>query len=221
MRIVTFLMAVFFVTMASSPLYAASDRCPRHQVKTSLKNKLAKTKVFKGTSDNFTDYILGHHRGEGRILGFVNQSEIYTELRYKFGVQKVGEDRYCVKLEEVKGFFYAAPKLYLPTDYKKSSCEYKEVYKHEQRHLKVVYNFHKKNSKKYSSQLGRIARSVPISKPATTREEAEETKQMIINYFENEFRAFELKSIMELNALQTKIDSPSEYRGVQKRCKNW
>ena len=126
-----------------------------------------------------------------------------------------------MNLEEVKGYFYAAPQLYLPTDYKKSSCEYKEVYKHEQRHLKAVYNFHDKNSRKYASTLGRIARTVPIYPPVTTAKEAEETKQAIINYYESQFREFEAKSVMELNAIQQKIDSPSEYIGVQKRCQNW
>ena len=219
MRTTTFLLTILFTIITFSPLYAASDRCPRHQIKTNLKSKLAKTRVFKGTSNDFSDYILGHHRG-GKILGFVNQSEIYTKFKYKFEINKVGENKYCINLDEVKGYFYAAPKLYLPTDYKKSSCEYKQIRKHEQRHLNAVYNFHKRNASKFSSHLGRIARTIPVAQP-TTKQEVEKVKQAIIDYFEGKFRSFEAKELLRLDAAQKKIDSPSEYIGVRKRCKNW
>jgi len=221
MRIATFFLTLLFIVVASMPLYAASERCPRHQVKTNLKSKLAGTRVYKGTSDGFSDYLLGHHRGNSKVLGFVNQSDIYTKLNYKFDVKKIGENRYCVNLEEVKGNFVAAPKLYLPTDYKKSSCEYQQIHKHEKRHLQVVYDFHKRNTGKYAAQLGRIARTVPVFKPVTSKEEVNQTKQSIKNYFEQQFRGFEAKSMMQLNAMQAKIDSPSEYIGVRKRCNNW
>lgn len=200
---------------------AASDRCPRHQVSTNLKGKLAKTKLFKGSTKSFTEYATGHSRGESRILGFVNQAEIFTELKYSFEIVKASDNSYCVKLNGVKGYFFAAPKVFLPTDYKRSSCEYKQVKKHEKRHLQAVYDFHKKNVGKYASYLGRIARSVPIFKPVGTNEELDEIKTQIVNYFENKFRELEYKSRIELNNKQSKIDSPREYLGVSKRCENW
>jgi hypothetical protein len=222
MRIAIFLLTILFTTLIFSTTYAAVDRCPRQQVKTNLKNKLAKTRVFKGTSDDFSNYVLGHHRGEGnKVLGFVSQAELYTKLKYKFEIKKVGEDNFCVNLEEVDGYFYAAPKLYMPTDYKKSSCEYQQIYKHEKRHLQAVYDFHKRSSGKYASHLGRVARTVPVSKPVKTQKEINEIKQFISNYFEQEFRVFETKSLMQLNSIQQKIDSPQEYIGVRKRCDNW
>ncbi|MCK5374279.1 MAG: hypothetical protein KAJ40_03260 [Alphaproteobacteria bacterium] len=219
-------LAIFIVTIIVSALFsvpscASSKRCPRHQIQTSIKGKLVKTRTFKGTSDSFSDYVLGHHRGNSQILGFVDQSEIYTKLNYKFSVQKIDENHYCVNLERVNGYFYAAPKLYLPTNYKKGSCEYNEIHRHEKRHLKVVYDFHKRNVGKYASYLGKIARTVPIFSPVNTQEEVRKVKQSIINYFENEFRIFENQSMIQLNAAQAKIDSPQEYRGVQKRCNNW
>ena len=222
MRLATFLLSILFIALASTPIYAASDRCPRQQTKTHLKSKLAKTRVFKGTSSDFSEYVTGHQRAEGnKILGFVSQDEIYTKLNYKYDVKKVGENQYCVNLEEVNGYFYAAPKLYLPTDYKKSSCEYKQIRKHEKRHLQAVYDFHKRSVGKYSAHLGRVARTVPVSKPVTTQQEVDYVKKSIANYFEQEFRAFEVKSMQQLTAIQNKIDSPQEYIGVRKRCKNW
>lgn len=222
MRTLTFFLALFaFIAFFSTNARAAGDRCPRHQVKTNLKSKLAGTRVFKGSVNSFSDYVLGHNRGNSRVLGFVNQSDIYTSLSYKFDVTKVGGNLYCVNLAQVDGYFYAAPKLYLPTDYSKNSCEYKQIYKHEQRHLKVVYDFHKRNSGKYAAQLGRIARTIPIFPPASTKAGVEKTKHSIRNYYESKFRKFEKQSKAELNAMQHKIDSPSEYIGVRKRCSNW
>lgn len=208
-------------TISVNTASAASDRCPRHQVSTNLKGKLAKTKVFKGSTKSFTEYVTGHSRGGSRILGFVNQAEIYTKLKYDFEIIKASDKTYCVQLNGVKGYFYAAPKLFLPTDYKKSSCEYKQVLKHEKRHLQAVYDFHKKNTGKYSSYLGRIVRAIPIFKPVATQEELNEIETQIINYFENKFRELEYKSVIELNNRQSKIDSPQEYTGVSKRCSEW
>ncbi len=221
MRIASILFTALFFIFISNPLHAALDRCPRHQVQTSLKSKLAGTKIYKGASEDFSDYVLGHHRGESKVLGFINQAEIYTKLKYEFDIKEVGKNRYCVNLKEVSGYFYAAPKLYLPTDYKKSSCEYQEIRKHENKHLQVVYDFHKRNTGKYSSHLGRVARAVPIFPPVTTQKEADEIKQHIINYFESEFRAFEEKELARLYAMQAKIDNQQEYIGVRKRCNNW
>ncbi|MFP4097478.1 MAG: hypothetical protein ACLFP8_05610 [Alphaproteobacteria bacterium] len=221
MRIlIVFAIAALTVVAIPAPSHATNKRCPRHQVQTNLKGRLAKTRIFRGTSQGFTEYLMGHSRGQGEILGFVDQGEIYTRLDYKFNVQPVDENYYCVNLEKVRGYFFAAPKLYMPTNYPKNSCEYKEVLKHERRHLQAVYDFHEKNEGKYKAYLGKIARAVPVYPPVGPGQ-VEQIQQEIMNYFENKFRTLEGQSMNELNAIQRKIDSPSEYRGVQKRCDNW
>lgn len=217
-RVFFLMMSVFCFAWINQ---AEARSCPRHQVDAQLESKLAKTRTFRGTARAFTEYVTGHDREDSRILGFVNQSEIYTTLDYYFSTRDMGDGSYCVMLDAVRGFFYAAPKLYLPSDYPRGSCEYEEILKHEQRHLDTVYEFHARNTGKYATYLGKIARRVPVLEPVRSEEEIENQKDYIRYHFEDRFRTLEEQSIIELNAQQRKIDSPEEYRGVLKRCRNW
>ncbi len=217
---------IFCITFCLLHLWVGSVQaqdyqCPRHVIETSLQGKLAKTRIYRGSTKAFTEYVTGHDRGTSRILGFVNQAEIYTRLNYKFDVQTLSNGYHCVLLKQVQGYFYAAPKLFMPSDYDRKSCEYQQIYKHESRHLDAVYKFHKKNTGKYAVYLGKIAREVPILDPVRTKGEVQGLKQQIANYFEGKFRELEYKSIIQLNREQAKIDSPQEYIGVSKRCSNW
>ncbi len=222
-RIYLFLGLFCIFSFSASDVYALSDHCPRQNVKAELKSKLAKTKVFRGSVNSFNDYLGNHDRSQGTVLAFVETDyrELFVKLYYKFNTVEIGNDKYCVQLEKVRGEFYAAPVLYLPTDYKKSSCEYKQILKHEKRHLQAVYDYHERNQGRYASFLGRIARGVEIYPPISDEEELEEVQQDIVDYFEESFREQEFKSIIELAEIQHKIDSPMEYRGVSMRCDSW
>lgn len=220
-QLVTFLSCALLALFCfGTPSYAQDIQCPRHNIKTSLKGKLAKTRIFRGSTNAFSEYVFGHDRG-GRILGLVNYAELQTKLKYNFDVIEVGNAQYCVVLKQVNGFFYAAPKLFMPKEYAKKSCEYQQILKHEKRHLNAVYDFHKRNTGKYAAYLGKIAREVPIPAPVSSQKEAEQVKREIAAYFENEFKELEYQSIAQLNREQAKIDSPQEYLGVSKRCSNW
>ena len=205
----------------SSDAYAVTDRCPRHELKTSMKSKIAKTRVFRGTSRGFTEYAQGHVGGGGKILGFVEHKVLMTAFETKFNVVDIGNGKYCVRMEKVRGHFNTRPKLFMPTDYKKSSCEYKQVLKHEKRHLAAIKEFHKTYAKRFEAHLGRVARTVPIPPPVKTPEDVEKIKKHLNDHFVNEFRDFETKAWNLLLEKQRKIDSPQEYRGVAKRCDNW
>ena len=215
------LLTLFILFTFSANAYAVSDRCPRHNLKTVMKSRLAKTKVFKGTSRGFTDYTQGHSRGGSRTLGFVEYRGLTTRFETKFEVVALPNDNYCVKLTKVIGYFDMNPKLFMPTDYSKKSCEYQQILKHENRHLQALKDFHKHYAKKFESHLGRIARTVPIPRAVKTQGEIDHVAQNLHNYFVNEFKNFEYRAWSLLLKKQAKIDSPQEYRGVSKRCKNW
>ena len=219
--VILFSFCVFFtLCLHTIPANAQEIQCPRHKIETSLKGKLTKTRVFRGPISAFTEYVQGHDRGESRVLGFVNQAELYTQLDYSFDVAQVNGG-YCVLLKQVRGFLYAAPKLFLPSEYRKKSCEYQQILKHEKRHLNAVYKFHERNTGKYAAYLGKIAREIPVPSPVYTKRDIDMVKGDIANYFEDEFRELEYQSLLQLNREQAKIDSQQEYLGVSKRCNNW
>lgn len=218
------LLGIFALSFsAANYAKAESNHCPRQSVKTELRSKLAKTKIYKGTVSGFNDYLGNHDRSQGTVLAFVetDYSELFVQLSYQFESVSIGGGRSCVQLKKVRGDFYAAPALYMPADYRKGSCEYKEILKHEKRHLQEVYDYHDRNKGRYASFLGRVAQRVEIYPSVTSTEDANKVKAQIISYFEESFHQQQLKSMTELAQAQQKIDSPMEYRGVSMRCDNW
>ncbi len=210
-----FMFAAFFIS--SSSAYAVTDRCPRHKIKTSLEAKRLKTKFLKATVKGINEYLNSHS-----VLAFVsNPIDVIPELKFK--LKDIGYGRYCVMLEEVKVTYISAPRIVMPSDIKKSSCEYKLIFKHENRHLNVHYKYYDKSVKQYEAFLGRIARDVPLSVPVTSSEEAQKVRDNIEYYFIDKFYTQVGKSIAEMRKLQDKIDSKQEYtftgRKIQ-RCED-
>lgn len=212
----SFLFLLFVFCVYGGEAYAVTDRCPRHQVVTELTAKLKKTKKFRASIQQINEYFDNHDRSSGTVLAFVSYGgkSLFIETKYAFGLKNIGHGQYCVMLKGVKSYFYAAPIIVMPKDFKKKSCEYQLILKHEKRHLKALHNFHKKNTGKYAAYLGRIARDVPIFFPVSSEEEADDVREKIREYFSSKFNEQIDKSFIELGNAQSKIDSPQEYRGV-------
>ncbi len=215
-----FILSYSFFSSVSYAQY--DDYCPLQRVKTQFQARLAKTRVYTGTVSGINSYLNNHDRENGEVLAFVqtDYNELFTDLEYSFSYIDMGQGYYCVQLKEVRGAFYAAPALYLPRDYSRNSCEYQEILRHEKRHLQAVYDYHERNKSRYASYLGRLAQSVE-SYPPVQEEDIPDVQNEIAYMFEEAFREQEIRSLEELMMIQAKIDSPSEYRGVMKRCNNW
>ncbi len=189
----------------STSAYAYADRCPRHEVKTSLKAKRNKTKLYHSSIQGINEYLNGHN-----VLAFVyNPFDVQTH--YDFVTQEIAPGRFCVMLNAVKAYYIASPRIVMPSDFRRNSCEYKIILKHEKRHLKVHYDYHEHGVGRYQTFLGRIARAVPVSPVIRTEQEQNEVMDMISRYFEAEFAKQVNKSRKEMQKLQDKIDSPQEY----------
>lgn len=208
------------LVLTSFDAQAVELRCPRHEIKTSMKNKLFKTRKFKGTTKGFTEYTQGHSRGSSRTLGFVEYRGLTTSVKTAHEVVSVGNGYFCVKMTHVEGSFNMRPKLFMPTDYKQDSCEYKQILKHEKRHLAVLKKYHTVYSPKFKAHQGRIAREVPIPQPVK-EEDVKQIVEGLRGYIVRKFKEFEYKAFASMQAEQAKIDSHQEYIGVSKRCENW
>lgn len=208
------------LVLTSFDAQAIELRCPRHEIKTSMNNKLFKTRKYKGTTKGFTEYTQGHSRGNSRTLGFVEYRGLTTSVKTAHKVVSVGNGYFCVKMTHVEGSFNMRPKLFMPTDYKKKSCEYQQILKHEKRHLAVLKKYHTEYSPKFQAHQGRIAREVPIPQPVK-EEDVGEVVYGLENFILRKFKEFEYKAFSLMQIEQAKIDSPQEYVGVSRRCKNW
>lgn len=193
------------LALYAAPAHAIADRCPRHDVKTKLKTKKYKTRFQRASLETINDY-LNHHS----VLAFVD-NPIDINLEYKFDLLDIKDGKKCLMLKKVQANYISAPRRVMPKDFSSKSCEYKIILKHENRHLRVHYEYYDQSVKDYASFLGRIAKRVPVSVPLENEEEVEEMQEHITKYFSDEFGRRITKSINEMRAMQQKIDSPQEY----------
>lgn len=190
---------------------AGIDRCPRHNVKTSLKAKRSKTKFQRASFNDINDYLRSHG-----VMAFVQQG-LDVASRFRFDIVNVGSGYYCVKLLEVQSLFISANTIVMPADYKKKSCEYKIILEHEKRHLRENYIYHETHTKKFENYQGRIAKEIPIFPPVNNPQDAEKVQEDIKRYFANRFGELLEVSLRELDKIQSKIDSPQEYLYTNRR----
>ncbi len=206
-----FLLSIFITILFVSNAYAAQDRCPRHVVKTELKSKKDKTRFLSGSLSGINDYLNSHN-----VLAFV-QNPLSVKTYYNFSTKDMGNGRYCIVLDKVVAHYRSSPKIVMPSNIGRQSCEYKLIRKHEQRHLDVHYKYYNKSVKKYKVFLGRIARNVPIFGSVKTAKEADLIRQRIMNHFDEKFYEKVGRSINEMQRLQKKIDSAQEYTFVNRK----
>lgn len=202
--LIIFLSCAIFITYAL-PAYAVADRCPRQQVKTDLKTKRYKPRLFHGTLKTINDYRNSHN-----VLAFAEEP-IGVQTQYEFSLENIGDNRSCVMLDKVTAYYFSAPRIVMPKNFGRKSCQYKIILEHEKRHVKVFVDYFEQSEKDYAAFLGRIARNVPVSVPVRNGEEVAEMQLHIRDYFDEKFREQVAKSLEEMMTLQAKIDSPQEY----------
>ena len=200
-----------FVLSFASEAFAVSDRCPRHVVKTKLKAKKYKTQFLSGDLRGINDYLGSHS-----VLAFV-ENPIDVQTFYNFSLKEVGNGKVCVMLDAVKAEYISAPKLVMPSDIPRRSCEYKIIRKHEQRHIDVHNKYYDKSVNQYKAFLGRTARRVPILPPVNSSEGIDAIQQEIMKYFDEKFYERVNKSVIEMMKMQSKIDSSQEYTFTNRR----
>lgn len=213
----TGLFTLVFVVM--TPQEAAAQNCPRHKTQMILEPELTKTRFFRGSARRLTEWTMGHTQDFGVVLG-LGGGEIGTKFQAAFEYATTPEGGVCVQLDKVKAIFYAYPRMYIASDYKKGSCEYEAILEHEKRHVKALIDFHDEHEERFRTHLGRIAKRIPMFGPVT-KAEVPAVKQRLMDYVMSEYNAFQNKALMSLQREQRKIDSPSEYRGVAAKCDNW
>lgn len=206
-KISFFICFTVFLCFSAAQAFANpyANRCPRHQIKTKLVAKQLKTKFYHNSIQGINSYLNQHN-----VLAFV-QNPLSIQAQYKFNVKELGDSLACVVLEEVKVHYIAAPRIVMPSDYKRNSCEYKLILQHEKRHLKVHYDYFEQSKSEYQTYLGRIARAVPIFPPVSSAEDAQDVQMKLKGYFEEELEKHITNSLMQMYGLQAKIDSSQEY----------
>ncbi|MBL4692455.1 MAG: hypothetical protein JKY92_03905 [Magnetovibrio sp.] len=219
-----FLSAAVFVMVGMAPLSAWAASCaldpfPKVQVKVlDPKERLSTSRSLKQINSS----AQGHGAvGKGKVALGTTESRVSTDMRIQFQWRKkyVGSGSpVCVQVKSITANFgHSKLVVNLPREYKRGSCQYKVVYRHEMAHVQVNRN----GVRKYGALLRfeiiqELQRSLIVE--ATTMSRGTQIFQK------------RLKSVMEkitkrfnqeIKMLHGKIDAPNSPYAAKGTCRSW
>lgn len=218
-RIVIFLGVAFFCFSVFSPSMALAQTCKRNNTDVTFKAYSTKTKFFRNFSVSDLTLSQGGHGERGSILGMAG-GEMGTRLDIEYHMEGLPNGALCVNVTRVNAKFYIKPVLFVASNYKKGTCEYKEVLKHEKRHIATLRQFHREYTPKYRAELNRIVKSIPLGREMAPYQ-IEQEQDRIVGYIREKMAAYDAKIGDVLSRRQGKIDTPYEYKYVAAQCRKW
>ncbi|MGB0719395.1 MAG: hypothetical protein ACPGRX_02920, partial [Bdellovibrionales bacterium] len=211
---------------ASNPAYAWSGHerggsgggalCTTEDTKTTVKLATSKTRYVK--SQNAFTLTALHNSGGGITLGLAG-GPIDITIKGRYGIRS-RNGRACVHLENLDVLFWAKPVVLIASNFKKGSCEYREVLGHEQKHIRALRNFVRKHAPELKKEVAKIIKTTKTR--AVVSENSIDTAQKSIeDPIIQRLAAYQNKIMPILRATQQGIDSPQEYARVAAKCENW
>ncbi len=205
---------------------AQAQSCPRSNPETEVKKITYKTKYYRGTSAWFLTAWTGHW-GKGVVLGLhtgANGNAPFGadyKIDYDFLPVRGNAEQTCVVVKKITMRFYIRPVVHIAAEYPPKTCEFKEVLKHEKKHVKVTKEWQKEYTPMLRRELASIGRKLPAQPPASPRSlpAIDQAYQNIVKSHLQKF--MEKKAIPDYIRRQNKVDDPLEYRLVPTRCENW
>ena len=201
----------------SSPAFAI-DKCPSYRPITSLRYSIKPTQYVR----NFSAMELTgtHEYGDGSsiTLGHAGgRSGIRMSIEYEAVLHA---SLYCLQIKKIKAQFYAEPTIHIANNFKRGSCEYNSVLKHEHKHVKILQRAHKLYISKYRTHLRKVAKGIPYFPPMEITE-MQAYKDIASRHIDNGLSEYMAHIRDYVAERQKELDTPEEYQRVNERCKRW
>ena len=158
------------------------------------------------------------HGPRTRVLGLTrSRLDVTSQATYAYYQEATGV---CVWIEQVEVVLrYSALEVYVAGDYDASSCAYREILRHENRHVAIARGQVDQYANKVRLSLDSLR--VPTARapmPAASIEQAQrrtdtEIGRLLTPIFDRMSDA--------VDRAQTAIDTPQAYRTVFQRCEDW
>ncbi len=220
------LFSLFLLVFILFAGHAHAESCPRSNPETVVKKITLKTKYYRGTSAWYLTAWTGHW-GKGVVLGLHTGKDgnapFWADYDAKFDFTGVrnNPNAVCVSVSKIIMKFYIQPVVHIASEYPEQSCEFREVLKHEKKHVKVTKDWQKEFTPLLRSELRSIAHKIPAADPVGERQ-IPATQQMMMNIIKSHLEKFmEKRAVPVLVRRQSKVDDPLEYKLVPTRCENW
>lgn len=159
------------------------------------------------------------HRRIGQDLEVRGLTVAYPMLRYRISHRSVRAGKgYCVYPSNVEATVgYSRIQVWVASEFRKGSCAYKAVLKHEKEHVAAHYKAlrnHKTRIKRRLQKVVRGFRPIRIDK-------GEDATKAIGKVIDEKMNGVLTTMMNEAEDLNAEIDLPKSYRKVDKKCRKW
>lgn len=207
---------------------ASALSCPRSNPEVKVKRITYKTKYYRGTSAWYLTAWTGHW-GKGVVLGLHSGAGGNSPFWADYNIEVAIDDSKngpgspaCMTVKKITMRFFIQPVVHIASEYPKGTCEFKEILKHEKKHVKVTKDWQKKYAPLFERELGSISKKIPAFAPISSAAMVEQRKIEAQNLISAHLFTYAQKhALPEFIRLQNKVDDPLEYRLVPTRCENW
>ncbi|NQV22411.1 MAG: sel1 repeat family protein [Rhodospirillales bacterium] len=160
----------------------------------------------------------GPHGGGMQTIGLA-VPEIEAKSSGSYGFMDKGDHK-CFWVEHVQAqVVYQSMKIFIASEYKKGSCPYAKILRHEREHVAIS----RRNLARFEPRLRSALASLSIPKagqPLQIKADDDPSAQMTRLF--NRLVSPVLEDMMaDLDAAQAKIDTPESYAKVRRQCRNW
>lgn len=158
------------------------------------------------------------HSGRGRILGLASTGlSLKPDIEYR--ARPYG-NAYCFWVDKIHMMLsYPRPDMYVASEYRPGSCPFREVLNHEKDHVRTSRRVLRTYATRIRSALN--SPSIPsgiqpviVDSPAQAKAEVKALMKRLVGPVYNAM-------IKELRREQSILDSPQNYRAINRLCKNW
>lgn len=193
-----------------------SSLCTNESPQIIVKLATAPTKYIK--TQNAQDLTSVHNTGRGVTLGLAG-GPISITVKGQFQSTTL-KGNACVELKKLEVLFWAKPQIHIASNFKKGSCEYREVLGHEQKHIRTLRSFVKAEAPKLKREVRKIVKATrtqyKVKEHGVTTAQKNIEKQIF-----KRLESYQNRIMPILEIRQKAIDSPAEYKRVAAKCNNW
>lgn len=202
-------------TASSSPSFP-SGSCARQSPLSSVRFLIEDTKYTKNkTAKNLTAL---HNDGGGVTLGLAG-GPIEISIKSRFSIQTQNA-RACVNLEKLEVLLTAKPEILIASNFKKGTCEYREIINHEQQHIRILRRFVREQTPKLKREVSKILKQTQTT-AAISEDNVKRAQTRIQDQVVARITAYQKQVLKTLKKRQSAIDTPREYAKVSRACNNW
>lgn len=201
-----------------SSIASARLECPKHRPSTNLDYKVEPTQYLRNL--NAAQLSMMHlGSGPNTVLGLAG-GEVGTKFEAVFEVEETKKNLYCLNLKRIDATLFAKPQVHIAKNFKRGTCEYNAVLKHEEKHVTTLKRAHKEYLPFYRKHLRMTSKKVPVLPPMTLAE-ANQKKYILIAQIKKDLQSYLDEIMKDVTERQRRVDSEREYKRVWDRCKKW